>query len=76
MVKNKVKKGRVMKKEIIRTISLYDTIIIHRHVRPDPDAYGSQCGLAEILRATYPEKIFSRSERPSLPSLFVHPGCD
>lgn len=56
MVKNKVKKGRVMKKEIIRTISLYDTIIIHRHVRPDPDAYGSQCGLTEILRATYPEK--------------------
>ncbi|MCY7604839.1 hypothetical protein, partial [Bacillus altitudinis] len=27
-----------MKKELIRTISLYDTIIIHRHVRPDPDA--------------------------------------
>ncbi|WP_237712001.1 hypothetical protein, partial [Bacillus sp. M 2-6] len=23
-----------MKKELIRTISLYDTIIIHRHVRP------------------------------------------
>ena len=73
MVKNKVKKGRVMKKEIIRTISLYDTIIIHRHVRPDPDAYGSQCGLTEILRATYPKKIFSRSELLNLLSLFCIP---
>lgn len=73
MVKNKVKKGRVMKKEIIRTISLYDTIIIHRHVRPDPDAYGSQCGLAEILRATYPEKnIFAvGTPEPSLAFLYT-----
>lgn len=59
-----------MKKELIRTISLYDTIIIHRHVRPDPDAYGSQCGLTEILRATYPEKIFMRQERLSHPFHF------
>lgn len=50
-----------MKTELITTISLYDTIIIHRHVRPDPDAYGSQCGLTEILRETYPEKIFMQS---------------
>ncbi|WP_027410173.1 DHH family phosphoesterase [Anoxybacteroides tepidamans] len=42
--------------EILETIKEFDTIIIHRHVRPDPDAYGSQGGLAEILKASFPEK--------------------
>ena len=45
-----------MIQEIIQEIVSADTIIIHRHVRPDPDAYGSQCGLAEIIRASFPEK--------------------
>ncbi|MFD1737107.1 bifunctional oligoribonuclease/PAP phosphatase NrnA [Bacillus salitolerans] len=45
-----------MKEQIIEAIERFDTIIIHRHVRPDPDAYGSQCGLAEILKASYPKK--------------------
>ncbi|MEK3709106.1 bifunctional oligoribonuclease/PAP phosphatase NrnA [Bacillus sp. FSL K6-1005] len=62
-----------MKTELIRTISLYDTIILHRHVRPDPDAYGSQCGLTEILRETYPEKnIFAvGTPEPSLSFLYT-----
>lgn len=42
--------------EIIKKIQAYQTIIIHRHVSPDPDALGSQGGLAEIIRATYPDK--------------------
>ncbi|WP_059171388.1 bifunctional oligoribonuclease/PAP phosphatase NrnA [Bacillus sp. FJAT-27445] len=45
-----------METKILDAIEEYRTIIIHRHVRPDPDAYGSQCGLAEILLATYPDK--------------------
>lgn len=45
-----------MKTQILEAIENYETIIIHRHVRPDPDAYGSQGGLAEILKASYPEK--------------------
>ncbi|MBP3041112.1 bifunctional oligoribonuclease/PAP phosphatase NrnA [Bacillaceae bacterium Marseille-Q3522] len=45
-----------MKEKITEAIQQYDTIIIHRHVRPDPDAYGSQGGLAEIIKASYPEK--------------------
>lgn len=44
------------KAEILKTIKEYQKIIIHRHQRPDPDAIGSQVGLAEILRNTYPEK--------------------
>jgi bifunctional oligoribonuclease and PAP phosphatase NrnA len=45
-----------MKDQIIDTIKDYQTIIVHRHVRPDPDAYGSQGGLVEILKASFPEK--------------------
>lgn len=45
-----------MKAQILEAIENYETIIIHRHVRPDPDAYGSQGGLAEILKASYPGK--------------------
>lgn len=42
--------------EIQEQIQQYDTIIIHRHVRPDPDALGSQFGLKEYLIAKYPTK--------------------
>ncbi|MGG5254790.1 DHH family phosphoesterase [Neobacillus sp. SM06] len=45
-----------MKDQIVETIQKYETIIIHRHVRPDPDAYGSQGGLAEIIKTSYPQK--------------------
>ena len=34
-----------VEKEIIQKIEEYDTIIIHRHQHPDPDAYGSLGGL-------------------------------
>lgn len=45
-----------IKTQILNAIKKYNKIIIHRHVRPDPDAYGSQGGLAEILRTSFPEK--------------------
>ncbi|WP_042146360.1 bifunctional oligoribonuclease/PAP phosphatase NrnA [Paucisalibacillus sp. EB02] len=43
-------------KAIQQAIKEYNTIIIHRHVRPDPDALGSQAGLRELIKASYPEK--------------------
>lgn len=57
-----------MIEKIIAAIEQYETIIIHRHVRPDPDAYGSQGGLAAILQASYPEKrVFAvGQEEPTL----------
>lgn len=42
--------------EIFQQIKKYNKIIIHRHQRPDPDAIGSQVGLAEILKASFPYK--------------------
>ncbi|HEY8395879.1 MAG TPA: bifunctional oligoribonuclease/PAP phosphatase NrnA [Bacilli bacterium] len=42
--------------EIIKKFQEYETIIIHRHNRPDGDAIGSQIGLKEALQATFPEK--------------------
>lgn len=61
-----------MKQQILNEIRQNETIIIHRHVRPDPDAYGSQCGLAEILKASFPDKnilVVGESE-PSLEFLY------
>ncbi|MEH6979910.1 DHH family phosphoesterase, partial [Bacillus pseudomycoides] len=45
-----------MHEQILTAIKEFDTIIIHRHVRPDPDALGSQCGLGTILQESFPEK--------------------
>lgn len=45
-----------MKQSILDAIKQFETIIIHRHVRPDPDAYGSQGGLAEIIKTSFPAK--------------------
>lgn len=53
----------VTKKAIIEEIEKWDTIIIHRHERPDPDAIGSQVGLAEFIKTNYPDKrIFTAGE--------------
>lgn len=45
-----------IQEQILDTIRSYETIIIHRHQRPDPDAYGSQMGLKYLLQAHFPEK--------------------
>lgn len=42
--------------EILNQIKKYSKIIIHRHQRPDPDAFGAQIGLAEIIKASFPYK--------------------
>ena len=42
--------------KIFNKIKQYDTIIIHRHNKPDGDAIGSQIGLKEAILATFPTK--------------------
>lgn len=41
---------------LFKDIEKFNTIIIHRHTRPDLDALGSQLGLAKIIKANYPSK--------------------
>lgn len=45
-----------MFEKILEAIKKYEKIIIHRHSNPDGDALGSQIGLCELIRATFPEK--------------------
>ena len=45
-----------MFENILQAIAAYDTIIIHRHKRPDGDAMGSQLGLKYLILENYPQK--------------------
>jgi len=58
----------MLKKEIIEKIKKYNSIIIHRHVRPDPDAIGSQAGLKALIEEFFPGKtvLLAGEEEESL----------
>lgn len=45
-----------MFESIISLIEQYDTIIIHRHSKPDGDALGSQIGLMHLIKDNYKDK--------------------
>jgi len=43
-------------KKILNEIIKFDTIVIARHVGPDPDALGSSLGLKQIINDNFKEK--------------------
>ena len=43
-------------KKLLHDIKKYQTIIIHRHTRPDGDALGSQFGLQRALKDNFKDK--------------------
>ncbi|MBY5034866.1 bifunctional oligoribonuclease/PAP phosphatase NrnA [Streptococcus gallolyticus] len=45
-----------VQEHILEKIKAYQTIIIHRHQRPDPDAIGSQLGLKGLIQKNFPGK--------------------
>lgn len=54
---------------IFERIERYPTIALFGHVFPDPDCYGCQVGLRDLLRARFPEKkIFALGS--GVPKLF------
>ncbi|MBM9832282.1 bifunctional oligoribonuclease/PAP phosphatase NrnA, partial [Enterococcus faecalis] len=57
-----------MNQEILNKVKQYETIIIHRHARPDPDALGSQVGLQKLLQRHFPEKtiLVTGQDEPTL----------
>ena len=45
-----------MFEQALAELEKYDTVIIHRHSKPDGDALGSQIGLYHIIKDNYPTK--------------------
>ena len=45
-----------MFQRILQTIKEYDTIVLHRHQKPDGDALGSQIGLKHLIQDNFPNK--------------------
>ncbi|MGL5296230.1 MAG: DHH family phosphoesterase [Culicoidibacterales bacterium] len=65
-----------MMETLVQKIQAAQTIIIHRHVNPDPDAFGSQGGLAQLICDNLPEKqVYCVGEaEPTLEHLLI-PDC-
>ena len=42
--------------QILEEIKKYNTILIHGHIRPDGDCYGSQFGMYHLIKENFPEK--------------------
>ncbi|MFD2705289.1 DHH family phosphoesterase [Salibacterium lacus] len=57
-----------MKQTILQTIERYSVIGIYRHEKPDPDALGSQGGMAALIQHNCPEKTVCTvgEDEPSL----------
>lgn len=54
-----------MFQKILQLIQEHDTIILHRHTKPDGDAMGSQIGLKNILKENFPDKtIYAVGDDP------------
>lgn len=47
---------RIHFKKIYKKIKQYNTIVIARHISPDPDAIASQIALRDAIRLTFPKK--------------------
>ena len=54
-----------MFQEVLQAVEAYDTIIIHRHNRPDGDAMGSQIGFKNLILENFPHKqVFIVGDQP------------
>ncbi len=58
-------------KQIYKKIKKADTIIIARHIGPDPDALGSSLGLKQIIKDTFPNKKVYAIGNPTAKFRFI-----
>ena len=66
-----------MFEQVLTEIQNHDTIILHRHTKPDGDAMGSQIGLKHILRENFPEKrIYCVGDEPRFFGFMEESGMD
>lgn len=66
-----------MFESILSAIQEYQTIIIHRHNRPDGDALGSQIGMKHILLENFPEKaVYAVGDDPKFFSFMTDSVMD
>ena len=62
---------------ILAEIQKYDTIIIHRHGRPDGDAMGSQLGLKHLILENFPNKtVYTVGDDPKFFSFMTDSVMD
>ena len=62
-------------KKILELIKKYNRIIIFGHVRPDGDCIGSQFGLYEIIRNSFPDKeVYISGETSKFVSFIAKPS--
>ena len=62
---------------ILAEIKSHDTIIIHRHNRPDGDAMGSQLGLKHLILENFPEKtVYTVGDEPKFFSFMADSTMD
>lgn len=61
------KSNEAIIQQILSEIEKYQTVIIQRHRNADPDAIGTQIGLAQLLRISYPHKtIYTVGEEEAI----------
>ena len=54
-----------MFEQVLQAVRDYETIIIHRHSRPDGDAMGSQLGLKILIKDNFPaKKVYAVGDDP------------
>ncbi len=60
-----------MYNKFLEKIKEFQTIIIHRHARPDGDCIGSQVGLKHLLKNSFPDKNIFAVGSDDLPSYLL-----
>ena len=66
-----------MFERILELIKSHDTIILHRHTRPDGDAMGSQMGMKHLLQENFPEKtVYAVGDDPRSFRFMAPSGMD